>query len=81
MRRRAVPARWRPIALMAAVAAVAATASSWGASPGIAPAAWVLPPVRHVFVIVLENECYDVTLAPIRKRLTFPRRCRRKACC
>ena len=41
-----------PVAM--AVVAVAALVSAWG--PATAPAAATLPPIRHVFVIVLENE-------------------------
>jgi hypothetical protein len=57
-----------PRAVVAAVAMVAAliVAAAPGSSgtSGSAPAASVLPPVRHVFVINLENEGFDTTFGP-----------------
>jgi hypothetical protein len=48
-----------------AVAAIAALlAGSSGASPTPTPAKPKLPPIKHVFTIVLENKAYDETFGP-----------------
>ena len=44
--------------------ALAVTALFGGVSTGTSPAATGLPPIKHVFVIVLENKDYDVTFGP-----------------
>ncbi|HXC53878.1 MAG TPA: alkaline phosphatase family protein [Rhizomicrobium sp.] len=47
---------------LAAVASFVTAAATLGAAPALAaPAPAATPPIRHVFVIVLENENYDAT--------------------
>ena len=50
----------RPLARLAALAALLAT----GVNAGASPVASAQPPIGHVFVIVLENKDYDVTFGP-----------------
>jgi phosphatidylinositol-3-phosphatase len=50
------------LALLLAVSANAAAPRT--AAPAAAPATTSLPPIRHVFLLLLENQSYDVTFSP-----------------
>jgi phosphatidylinositol-3-phosphatase len=50
------------LALLLAVSANAAAPRT--AAPAAAPTTTSLPPIRHVFLLLLENQSYDVTFSP-----------------
>ena len=74
--------RVRAAGLLLAAGVATALVSASGGGVAAAPAkgaATKPPPVRHVFVINLENKGYDETFGPTRRRRTSRRHCATRA--